>query len=323
MFWKNVLFASSLCFVNLTFSQFSGPVNTPTSSAIHKDSSIIVGWANHCILERGRNDISNPNAPLASFGEAMDAIGPADELSIVSLGDSGIATLTFAHPIFNGQGPDFAVFENSFSDSFLELAHVEVSSDGINFFRFPSDFLQTNLPQNGPYDQFGNPEKINNLAGKYPSGYGTPFDLEDMLGIAGLNVNAITHVRLIDAVGQISGPYGTTDQNGHFVNDPFPTPFPSGGFDLDAVGVMYLSGINEIQELNLPAFVFYPNPTKDFIQITSSYLSFELEIINELGQIMLKSTLNHVDLRALDSGVYLIRMKNTDGVSLVQKLIKR
>jgi hypothetical protein len=34
--------------------------------------------------------------------------------SIVSLGDSGIAIATFAHPIYNGSGPDFAVFENGF-----------------------------------------------------------------------------------------------------------------------------------------------------------------------------------------------------------------
>ena len=64
-----------------------------------------------------------------------------------------MATVTFASPIYNGEGPDFAVFENGFDIDdeydptgvlhFLELAFVEVSSDGENFFRFPA---VTNVP---------------------------------------------------------------------------------------------------------------------------------------------------------------------------------
>ena len=56
----------------------------------------------------------------------------------MSLGDGGVAILTFKYPIKNETGNDFAVFENSFNDTFLELAFVEVSSDGIHYFRFPA-----------------------------------------------------------------------------------------------------------------------------------------------------------------------------------------
>jgi len=59
-------------------------------------------------------------------------------------------------------GFDFAVFENSFNDSFLELAFVEVSSDGINFVRFPATSnTQTDVQITG----FGtiDPTYINNL----------------------------------------------------------------------------------------------------------------------------------------------------------------
>ena len=54
------------------------------------------------------------------------------------LGDDGSLVLTFPAPIADGAGPDFAVFENAFSTEFLELAFVEVSSDGTNFTRFPA-----------------------------------------------------------------------------------------------------------------------------------------------------------------------------------------
>ena len=38
----------------------------------------------------------------------------------------------------NGNSWDFCVFENAFNDSFLELGFVEVSSNGNDFYRFPS-----------------------------------------------------------------------------------------------------------------------------------------------------------------------------------------
>ncbi len=323
MKFKRLQFLILFCFANSGFGQFAGGANTATSNAIHKDSSIIIGWANNCTIERGRVDVANLNSPLASFGLPSDAIGPADEFGIVSLGDSGIATLTFAHPIFNGNGPDFAIFENSFSDSFLELGHVEVSSDGIQFFRFPSDFLQTTAQQNGPYDQFGEPEKINNLAGKYRSGYGTPFDLEEMTGIIGLNVNAITHIRIIDAVGSISSPYGTTDQNGNYINDPYPTPFPSGGFDLDALAVMYFSGINGLSESDSFQFSIFPNPSRDKIQIISNQNLEELVLLDGFGKVVFRTSENQIDLTHLENGLYQLQVRSSDGNWVIQRLIKQ
>ncbi|MFN6048554.1 MAG: T9SS C-terminal target domain-containing protein, partial [Bacteroidota bacterium] len=62
------------------------------------------------------------------MGTAAGAEGPAASNGVVSLGDGGIATLTFDPPITNGDGFDFAVFENTFLDTFLELAFVEVST---------------------------------------------------------------------------------------------------------------------------------------------------------------------------------------------------
>ena len=46
----------------------------------------------------------------------------------------------------NGNSWDFCVFENAFNDSFLELGFVEVSSNGNDFYRFPStSFTQDSL----------------------------------------------------------------------------------------------------------------------------------------------------------------------------------
>jgi hypothetical protein len=77
------------------------------------------------------------------------------------------------------------------------------------------------------------------LAGKYRQGYGTPFDLEELAGTPGLNVNDVKYVRIIDVVGSIDDNYATYDSFGNKINDPWPTPFDSSGFDLEAVGVIH------------------------------------------------------------------------------------
>ncbi len=218
--------------------QFSPAAGQTGSKAIHKDDPRFVSWAKGCVVIRGPMDISRQTPGLASYGDCSDVIGKAAEAGSMSLGDGGIAILSFDPPITNGPGYDFAVFENAFNDYFLELAFVEVSSDGNNFVRFPATSLTQTQQQVGTFGTL-DPTKIHNLAGKFRAHYGTPFDLEELSGIHGLDINHISHVRIVDVVGSIMEEYASRDAFGNMVNDPWPTPFPSGGFDLDAVGVIH------------------------------------------------------------------------------------
>ncbi len=229
----------------LSAGAYDGAAGTNGSLAVAKEDPAFVAWATGFTdLVRGPAQINDLSKGYASFGAGGQAIGPAagDSYDVVSLGDGGRITLTFASPIADGPGWDFAVFENSFSDLFLELAFVEVSSDGVNFFRFDAfSETQTNTQVGG----FGtvDPTNINNLAGKYRQGFGTPFDLAELAGINPLlDVNAITHVRIIDVVGTITPAFATADSLARLINDPWPTPFSSGGFDLDAIGVRHVAG---------------------------------------------------------------------------------
>lgn len=43
----------------------------------------------------------------------------------------------------------------------------------------------------------------------------------------------------MDVVGSIAESNCTRDANQHKINDPYPTPFPTGGFDLDALGIIH------------------------------------------------------------------------------------
>ncbi|MFM7764162.1 MAG: T9SS type A sorting domain-containing protein [Sphingomonadales bacterium] len=234
-----LLFFYLLFFLKINaHAQFAPAAGKPGSTALKHDSTCFISWATGCDVIRGYRDISQPDSGFADAGAAQSALGQALQNGIVSLGDGGTATLTFSNPIINGPGWDFAVFENSFLDTFLELAFVEISSDGKRFVRFPAISFTDTSKQTQAFG-YTFPEKINNLAGKYRVGFGTPFDLEELKDSAGIDISSITHVRIIDVVGSMLPDFATRDTKGNKINDPWPTRFSSGGFDLDAVGVIH------------------------------------------------------------------------------------
>jgi hypothetical protein len=232
-----------------------------------------VGWATTV------QDYSPANRDLidSTWSDPTLALGPVtgDAFDVVSLGDlsrsditAGVApgsiTLEFDSGISDGPGADFVVFENALelagtTDVFAELAYVEVSSDGVNFARFPSAYNGTMPPaiEQSTYTEvhasgnitytdwpyvYQDPTKIYNLAGKHLNGYGeswgTPFDLAQLannpLVLSGqLDLNNVRYVRIVDIPG--SGAF--TDSAGHPIYDPWVT-MGSPGFDLEAIGVL-------------------------------------------------------------------------------------
>ncbi|MBK1832462.1 PEP-CTERM sorting domain-containing protein [Roseibacillus ishigakijimensis] len=205
----------------------AGPYEPPAtregSTALSASDMRFVAWASEVVSYQVGAEVS------ASFQTPENALGPVGGYSsIVTLGRGGSIVLGFAQPIGDGEGPDFAVFENSFSDTFLELAYVEVSVDGVHFMRFASDSLTA-----APVPAFGSVDATNitGLAGKYRAGYGTPFDLAE-LGLA-----QVSFVRLVDVVGDGL----SLDSSEDPIYDPYPTT-GSAGFDLDGVGVLQVAG---------------------------------------------------------------------------------
>lgn len=300
---------------------FAPPPGFSGSTAIHKDSSIIVNWASGITLTRGPLNIQNPGLGLVTFGIESDALSIADAAP-VSLGDGGEAIVTFPNPIKNGTGPDFAIFENGFADHYMEFAFVEVSSDGMNYYRFngiseaPTDVQLTNF-------SFSDCAYIHNLAGKYRQNYGTPFDLEELSGIFGLNVNSITHVRLIDVVGSIDPQYGTYDSQGVIINDPFPTEFESGGFDLDGIAVIHQDLVGGLEESNSMVNV-YPNPFHTRISCEIDQ-PCQIVLSNSLGEMVLsreETTFFSIDLTDHEDGVYFLSIRTGTEARTI-KLIKQ
>lgn len=231
----------------LSISVYGGPfppaAGLPGSTAIAANDPAIAGWAtaysDYVIGDNVDLQFQTPNLALGPAGNS-NGNNNGFVFDIVSLGENGSISLSFAEPITNGDGADFLVFENSFSDSFLELAFVEVSSNGIDFVRFDNISLTPDS-----IGAFGNIDTTNILGygGKYRGGFGTPFDLQDLdekiLLHPSLNINYITHIRIVDINGNgthsdsLAAPAGPNP-----IYDPSPS-FGSAGFDLDAVAVMH------------------------------------------------------------------------------------
>jgi hypothetical protein len=188
----------------------------------------LVAWANAFL-----NYLPGPNVSQ-TWQTPWGALGPSDDtgyagntITIVTLGDGGSITLSFANPILDTDGFDLVVFENGVSTTpgrgFFELAFVEVSSNGTDFYRFSG---RSTTPQpTSPYAFLElDPTNLDGMAGKYPATYGTPFDF------AWLGLTSVSHVRIVDILGNGQ----TFDANNQPIYDPYPTA-GSAGFDLDAV----------------------------------------------------------------------------------------
>jgi PKD repeat protein len=197
-----------------------------------------------------------PGVP-SNWRNTSKCVGPVSgsNFDIISLGDldqsqidagvlPGNATVTFDMPICNGDGPDFAAFENGFEQSgtrslFAELGYVEVSTNGQDYARFPSVSLTPGLA--GGYGGV-DPTGVYNLVGKHANAYGscwgTPFDLEDLkddpaVASGRVDLNEINYVRIIDIPG--SGDF--KDSLGNPIYDAWVT-WGSGGVDFAGIGVI-------------------------------------------------------------------------------------
>jgi len=305
-------------------AQFAPAAGQPGSTALRADSSCFINWASKCHVQRGLKQINLPDSGYASVGSAQSAIGQASTNGVVSLGDGGIATLTFDPPISDGNGFDFAIFENTFLDSFLELAFVEVSTDSQSWARFPNESLTQTKVQTGAFG-YTQPTKIHNLAGKYRHPYGTPFDLQDVAMMSNIRINEIRYVRIIDVVGSIDTLYAQRDSKNRIINDPWPTPFASSGFDLDAVGVINQAAKNSSETYpNQFKRPLYFNTISNTIHVVANANTMdyqqnnELNVYNLAGKICFKTPL--VDAKSatheiqipssLSAGTYIARYNN-------------
>ena len=231
---------------------FAPQVNSSAISpgyVISPGADAAIPWNSPSIAEWASAVVGTPTYGTnssASFHNLAFAVGPTHALpaiskttglpnlgnpinDIVSLGQDGSITVTFASPIVDGPGNDFAVFSNGFLDgwpnAFSKFATVSVSSDGVNYFPFPNNFDESSLISSELFDA----SELNNIAGKYVVGFGTPFDLNELAGVTSLlNVDDVQYVRVTDA-------WNAVDSNGNPILDD---PESTVGFNFAGIAVL-------------------------------------------------------------------------------------
>lgn len=236
-----LLFALAMITGTAHAGPYAPAVTNPLTTAFSATSSAFLGWATGFTnyvpgIDEENNeeyvfDPLSQNPAFALGNPHCSFVAPYD---VITLGGGGCITLTFSIPIADGGGFDFAIFENAISDFFLELAYVEVSSDGAYFVRFPTASLTAQaIPTYPTYTNGVDASNIDGLAGKYRAGFGTPFDLAVLDDDPGLDKQNVRFVRVVDIIGDGR----CRDTLNRPIYDPYPT-FGFPGFDLDAIGII-------------------------------------------------------------------------------------
>lgn len=79
-------------------------------------------------------------------------------------------------------------------------------------------------------------------------------------------------------------------------------------------------GINENSSIS---FKLFPNPVKNFLEITTSNDVSKIEIFNNLGQkILFKLNSQIIDVSNIYEGIYFIKITTLNGNILTRKFIK-
>lgn len=244
----STMFVWAFCAAAARAGIYSGPTDTthPIDPAIPAASAMFVEWADAIVPEL---TYFAPRGSTSISATGYNCLGDLDTEEIAAGESPGYLTVTFPSAVVNGVGHDFAVFENGFTYGspnglFMELAYVEVSSNGRDFARFPSISTNTAIVAGSGAFAGYDTSNVFNLAGKHAGGYGTPFDLDDLVCDAMVMSNAvdlmnIQYVRLVD----IPGNGAFLDSLGHPILDNWMTT-GTGGFDFrlpagQSVGVIH------------------------------------------------------------------------------------
>jgi len=97
--------------------------------------------------------------------------------------------------------------------------------------------------------------------------------------------------------------------------------------ELNDAGSAYIFTSTDLatNESNLPKkdVKIYPNPAKDFINITSKQQINSVEILDQSGKRISESKELKINVSNLSKGIYILKIKFSNGSSSIQKLIKQ
>ena len=100
--------------------------------------------------------------------------------------------------------------------------------------------------------------------------------------------------------------FGSRDAKNNLINDPYPTPYPSAGFDLDAVGVINSEAL-DLEEMTTNVSIF-PNPSTGVFTINAPGEN-RVEVYSVKGENLFQQNFidsTKVDLTTFPKGMYFV-----------------
>ena len=123
--------------------------------------------------------------------------------------------------------------------------------------------------------------------------------------------------------------HASRDAAGNVINDPYPTNFPSGGFDLDAVGAIYQynTAVGNVTA-NSPLRVF-PNPASNNITISltddmSSGTTISISALtgNVVYSAAVTTNATTISIAQYPAGIYYLTVNDSNGGKWTEKIVK-
>ncbi|MCB0745034.1 MAG: T9SS type A sorting domain-containing protein, partial [Ignavibacteriae bacterium] len=104
---------------------------------------------------------------------------------------------------------------------------------------------------------------------------------------------------------------------------PIDPNFDQSSMIIDYVRV-YQNEALSLDEFSKESVSLYPNPVSDVLHIQTSQKIDAIEIYNPLGKLILKATKveNQLDLSALETGIYLIKLYSSDSAIMKKIIVK-
>ena len=90
---------------------------------------------------------------------------------------------------------------------------------------------------------------------------------------------------------------------------------------IDLIHDYVTATVTGIEEINSNVSI-YPNPTKGIVNITAEGIK-NIMVMNALGQKVFETSENQIDLSKFGTGLFLIKVETTQGVSMQRVIIEK
>ena len=127
-------------------------------------------------------------------------------------------------------------------------------------------------------------------------------------------------------IGILDDSIGSKDASGDLVNDPFPTPFESCGFDLDGVGVLHQVPLADKAFKTETSLRIYPVPCISGLYVEDPDERFQNWVLLDLNgrtiqQGKFRGQRQKIDLGGIPQGSYFLRCSSGKTIA-VRRILK-